>query len=139
MPPKRAGHQSSATGRRFEFINASGPGLHGDAETRRRVRSHAQADYRRQVQHPQRHRYIEIDISPLLDGSLRSRAPVAVLTPGPASILNASRSDPFAAFDVPDNQRARLLWDHGMFSLPCRGRPDHKQQSTMGRAQSFGR
>ena len=32
---------------------------------------------------------------------------------GPATILDASRTDPFATFDIGDSRRARLLWDHG--------------------------
>jgi hypothetical protein len=106
----------------FQFITVSARNLRGDAETRRRVRSHAQAEYRRRnPPPPPRLMTVELDVTPLLDGSLQSMnapgAPAARsmhVSPaaGPPTLREASRSDTLGRFNVERNNRSRLLWDH---------------------------
>lgn len=104
--------------RQFEFIVLSGDDTGRDPETRRRVRSVAQANYRRQHPYERRQTTVELDITPLLDGSLQSsNALLNQRLPGPTTLLDASRSDPFQSFALGGDRRAYRLWDH---SLPLR-------------------
>jgi hypothetical protein len=98
----------------FEFISVSGNNLRGDRVTRRRVRSHAQADYRRRnPPPPQQARTVELDVTPLLDGSL----PSATRPPGLLTPLDASWSDPFGTFPVDRSHKSRELWSHCEYFL----------------------
>ncbi|EHK50807.1 hypothetical protein TRIATDRAFT_54642, partial [Trichoderma atroviride IMI 206040] len=86
---------------RFEFIVLSGDDTGRDPETRRRVRSVAQANYRRQHPYERRQTTVELDITPLLDGSLqRANTSFSQRYPGPTTLLDASRSDPFQSFGL---------------------------------------
>lgn len=98
----------------------SGDNIPGDAETRRRVRSHAQADYRQRNPWPRQEREVELELTPLLDGSLHLVEEVAhghegQEPPNHMALLramDASRSDPFASFAVNRDHRSRQLWDY---------------------------
>ncbi|UKZ68136.1 uncharacterized protein TrAtP1_009172 [Trichoderma atroviride] len=105
--------------KRFEFIVLSGDDTGRDPETRRRVRSVAQANYRRQHPYERRQTTVELDITPLLDGSLqRANTSFSQRYPGPTTLLDASRSDPFQSFGLGGDRRAHRLWDH-MYDGSC--------------------
>ncbi|KAF7588871.1 hypothetical protein BBP40_005056 [Aspergillus hancockii] len=116
----------------FQFVTAAGDNIAGDAATRRRVRSHAMADYRRWSTPPKRKQTnsIDLDATPLLDGSVPPSLPLPQQSKnGPSSgllckslspltLLDASRSDPFGTFPVDTSHRSRELWDH-MYDGTC--------------------
>jgi hypothetical protein len=104
--------RASPSGRCFEFITVSGGQPGGDAGSRRRARSHAQADYRRRHPYQRQQREFELNISPLTE---QFQAAESAILPRPATLLSASRSDPFATFNIGDSYRSRQLWDHGKY------------------------
>ncbi|KAL7935579.1 hypothetical protein V8C35DRAFT_278595 [Trichoderma chlorosporum] len=101
----------------FEFIVLSGDETGKDLETQRRVRSVAQANYRRQHPYERRRTTVELDVTPLLDGSIHNISSRQSI-PGPSTILDASRSDPFQSFGFGGDRRAHRLWDH-MYDGTC--------------------
>ena len=111
---------------KLEFINLTEADVQETSdETRKRVRRHAQAHYRRTLG-KKRQTTIELDTSALLDSStaygLGQASAVglqcpAALTPGPSTLLDRGRVDPFASFNIGDSQRAHRLWDHGIFQV----------------------
>ncbi|KAL2802746.1 hypothetical protein BJX63DRAFT_437566 [Aspergillus granulosus] len=115
---------------RFEFIEVTGDNVAGDDTTRRRVRSHAMADYRRRTGQPKKNQNgtLELDVTPLLDGSIpptqlalqeaRPQQSMMIYAPGPRSVLDADRSDPFGTFPLNGTHRSRQLWDH-MYDGTC--------------------
>ncbi|KAL3441069.1 hypothetical protein BJX65DRAFT_14823 [Aspergillus insuetus] len=117
-------------GMRYEFINVAGNNVAGDDTTRRRVRSHAMADFKRRSTQPKQNHNntIELDVTPLLDGSLQltgrksyAAGPEQSLMlrgPSPASLLDTYRSDPFGTFPINGTHRSRQLWDH-MYDGTC--------------------
>jgi hypothetical protein len=123
-PGKHSRGKRQTTGTRFEFITVSGNNVAGDDTTRRRVRSHAMVDYKRRSTQPKesQNHTIELDVTPLLDGSLQPTAaglhavdPEQSLVsrgPSPASLLDTYRSDPFGTFPINGTHRSRQLWDH---------------------------
>lgn len=136
LPPVTEAERDSSAGQNnFQFITVSATNLRGDAATRRRVRSHAQADYRRRnPPPPPRPLTVELDATPLLDGSLQGRhGPVfqhpqyttqgqaagpsmpGLTAAGPLTVRDASRSDTLGKSTVDRNHRSRLLWDHCMY------------------------
>ncbi|KAH8802580.1 hypothetical protein F5884DRAFT_683329 [Xylogone sp. PMI_703] len=106
--------QESDSEQIFNFITITGPQLQGDAESRRRVRSHVQAHYRRQNPHLQRRHVVQLNVTPLMDGSIQTlpgpagnaasvrqyHGGMPLKMPSPVTLLDANRSDPFAAFNV---------------------------------------
>ncbi|GAD91485.1 predicted protein [Paecilomyces variotii No. 5] len=90
---------------RFEFISVSGEGR-TDPETLRRIHSHAQSGYRRRKPVQRRQRTVELDPTPLIDGSL-GQSTLSLTT-----CLDDNRSDPFQSFNLGENRRAHRLWDH---------------------------
>ncbi|PON21903.1 hypothetical protein TGAM01_v209159 [Trichoderma gamsii] len=105
--------------KQFEFIVLSGDDTGRDPETRRRVRSVAQANYRRQHPYERRQTAVELDITPLLDGSLHNfNTSLMRRLAGPTTLLDASRSDPFQSFGLGGDRRAHRLWDH-MYDGTC--------------------
>ncbi|KAL3494386.1 hypothetical protein BJX62DRAFT_234263 [Aspergillus germanicus] len=126
--PSRQNRQTS--GMRFEFITVSGNNVAGDDSTRRRVRSHAMVDYKRRTTQPRetKNHTIELDVTPLLDGSLHptdselhTAGPEQALVLralSPASLLDTYRSDPFGTFPINGTHRSRQLWDH-MYDGTC--------------------
>jgi hypothetical protein len=109
---------NNALPKRFEFIVLSGDETGRDPETRRRVRSVAQANYRRQHPYERRQNTVELDVTPLMDGSLQNfNTSFNRRLPGPTTLLDSSRSDPFQSFGLGGDRRAHRLWDH---SLPLR-------------------
>jgi hypothetical protein len=159
VPPDEA---PSSSEQNWEFISVTGGNLRGDAPTRRRVRSHAMADYRRRNPPCRWTRTVELDTTPLLDGPPQwsSASPPEILhqqealnlliqteavphddismetelyscgrrqlggglamsssmsgfiSPGPVTLFDASRSDPFGTFPIDRSHRSRELWDH---------------------------
>ncbi|KAJ0415224.1 hypothetical protein BJY00DRAFT_317985 [Aspergillus carlsbadensis] len=130
MSPGGPRHKRQTSGSRFEFISVSGNNVAGDDTTRRRVRSHAMVDYKRRTTQPKekQNNTIELDVTPLLDGSLQSSDPellagnprqsLVLRGPSPASLLDTYRSDPFGAFPINGTHRSRQLWDH-MYDGTC--------------------
>lgn len=101
--------------KQFEFIVLSGDDTGRDPETRRRVRSVAQANYRRQHPYERRQTAVELDITPLLDGSLHNfNTSLMRRLARPTTLLDASRSDPFQSFGLGGDRRAHRLWDHSL-------------------------
>jgi hypothetical protein len=142
LPSTRCAEQqaSSQSRHQFQFISVSGTHLRGDEDTRRRVRSHAQADYRRRVKR---------STLPALPAPLPSIAPATDLSafaatwrPSDPSLHSSNNgySSGLGAFDtssVPESlalaptsprealredvygllpgnrlRRSQLLWDH---------------------------
>ncbi len=101
---------------RFTFIVQSSHTGQVDAETRRQVHSHAQANYRRRISNRRGQNVAELDVTPLLERPMRLHTDNPTVCSGPLTILDASRSDPFEAFPLPGGQRAHRLWDHGKSS-----------------------
>jgi len=97
---------------RFTFIVQSSHTGQVDAETRRQVHSHAQANYRRRISNRRGQNVAELDVTPLLERPMRLHTDNPTVCSGPLTILDASRSDPFEAFPLPGGQRAHRLWDH---------------------------
>ncbi|KAL2796677.1 hypothetical protein BJX66DRAFT_335661 [Aspergillus keveii] len=131
MRPEGLSRQKRQThGMRFEFITVSGNNVAGDDTTRRRVRSHAMADYKRRTTQPKgsKNHTVELDVTPLLDGSLQSTNSVLhtarteqglmLRGPSPTSLLDTYRSDPFGTFPINGTHRSRQLWDH-MYDGTC--------------------
>ncbi|UKZ53377.1 hypothetical protein TrVGV298_007169 [Trichoderma virens] len=118
MPSRRRRKNSHEShGQKFEFIVLSGDETGRDPETQRRVRSVAQANYRRQHPYERRQRTVELDITPLLDGSIQSSNTFHnQVLPRPSTLLDASRSDPFQSFGIGGDRRAHRLWDHSLSS-----------------------
>lgn len=116
MPTRKPRKDTNKYGaKEFEFIVLSGDETGRDPETQRRVRSVAQANYRRQHPYERRQRTVELDVTPLLDGTIQnSNALPSQVVPRPTTILDASRSDPFQSFGFGDNRRAHRLWDHSL-------------------------
>ncbi|KAJ4854164.1 uncharacterized protein T069G_11143 [Trichoderma breve] len=115
--PRKDSNKSPA--KEFEFIVLSGDETGRDRETQRRVRSVAQANYRRQHPYKRRQTTVDLDVTPLLDGTIHSsNAGPSQVLPRSMSILDASRSDPFQSFGFGDNRRAHRLWDH-MYDGTC--------------------
>ncbi|KAH8805206.1 hypothetical protein F5884DRAFT_859815 [Xylogone sp. PMI_703] len=103
----------------LEFILVSGSNISGDAETRKRVRSHVQADYRQRNPKPKKNNKIELEVRPLLDGYVDGTGYLSngyhadlYISPSLLTSLDASRSDPFMSFPVKQDYRSRQLWDH---------------------------
>lgn len=118
----------------FEFITVSGTNIGGDTETRRRVRSRAQADYRRRNPPPPRNALtVDLDVGSWLqalsrDAALRPQhgGPVPLglrptLQVNETMQMNPTGIDPIGGRDgagifllVPQDQRprARQLWNH---------------------------
>jgi hypothetical protein len=116
----------------FEFIPVVGNNLRGDQTTRRRVRSHAQADYRRRnAPAPRRPLHVELDLAPLLSLPQQhtqqlpaTEEPAATSEPSnqndiiqsasirPLSVRDVGRTDVFGLLPENQRRRARLLWDH---------------------------
>ncbi|PKK51044.1 hypothetical protein CI102_2949 [Trichoderma harzianum] len=105
MPIRKLRKDSNRSGaKEFEFIVLSGDETGRDRETQRRVRSVAQANYRRQHPYGRRRTTVELDVTPLLDGTIQSpNALPSQVVPRPMTILDASRSDPFQSFGFGDN------------------------------------
>ncbi|KAF3063013.1 hypothetical protein CFAM422_010488 [Trichoderma lentiforme] len=120
MPTRKPRKDSNRSGvKEFEFIVLSGDETGRDRETQRRVRSVAQANYRRQHPYERRQTTVELDVTPLLDGTIQSsNALPSQVVPRLMTILDASRSDPFQSFGFGDNRRAHRLWDH-MYDGTC--------------------
>ncbi|KAL7934760.1 hypothetical protein V8C35DRAFT_301779 [Trichoderma chlorosporum] len=119
----------------FEFITVSGANLRGDTETRRRVRSRAQADYRRRNPPPPRNALtIDLDVGSWLqalsrDAVLGPRQGASVpldlrsapsqanemmqLTPaGPDLMEGREGAGIFSLVPADQRPRARELWSH---------------------------
>ncbi|KAL6872179.1 hypothetical protein J3F83DRAFT_638975 [Trichoderma novae-zelandiae] len=118
----------------FEFITVSGTNIRGDSETRRRVRSRAQADYRRRNPPPPRNALtIDLDVGSWLQALSRDAAPrpehhahlpVALRSTSQASEtiemsptehdLTDGRDGAGIFLLIPPDQRsrARQLWNH---------------------------
>ncbi|KAL2827492.1 hypothetical protein BJY01DRAFT_255674 [Aspergillus pseudoustus] len=108
---------------RFEFITVTADNVAGDETTRRRVRSHAMVDYKRRTTQPKekQNNTIELDVTPLLDGSLPAggqEQSMVLFSPSPSSLLDTNRSDPFGTFPISGTHRSRQLWDH-MYDGSC--------------------
>ncbi len=149
MPLDDHGHVPGSPEQSWEFITVTGENLGGDAATRRRVRSHVVAHSRRRNPPCRRAKTFELNITPLLEGSLQDVPNPLIQTeavlqgdgsmdmqlyssgsrdldrregmcssmsgfvcPGPATLLDASRSDPFGTFPIDRSRRSRELWDH---------------------------
>ncbi|KAL3456529.1 hypothetical protein BJX64DRAFT_39777 [Aspergillus heterothallicus] len=129
MSPDSSGRRR-CQGSRFEFIAVTGDNVAGDESTRRRVRSHAMVDYKRRTTQPKEkpNNTIELDVTPLLGGSLQPRqqySPVGeheqemvLRGPSPLSMLDTNRGDPFGTFPISGTHRSRQLWDH-MYDGSC--------------------
>lgn len=110
---------------KLEFITFTGTDVgKANDETRKRVRSHAQAHYR-QISGRRRQRTIELDTSPLCDNTAEGASRMSQVSgvgqhismataSGPSTLLDAGRTDPFATFGIGNSRRAHQLWDHGM-------------------------
>ncbi|EGR46297.1 uncharacterized protein TRIREDRAFT_110323, partial [Trichoderma reesei QM6a] len=73
--PDREQHNTGGNRPQFEFITVSGTNIRGDSETRRRVRSRAQADYRRRNPPPPRNAItIDLDVGSWLQTLSRDAA-----------------------------------------------------------------
>ncbi|KAL7905383.1 hypothetical protein GGI35DRAFT_460574 [Trichoderma velutinum] len=120
MPKRKPrGDSPNSRAKEFEFIVLSGDQTGRDPETQRRVRSVAQANYRRQHPYERRQTTVELDVAPLLDGTVQSsNASPSQVPPTPMTILDASRSDPFQSFGFGGDRRAHRLWDH-MYDGTC--------------------
>ncbi|KAL6787438.1 hypothetical protein V8C43DRAFT_276626 [Trichoderma afarasin] len=116
---------------RFEFITVSGTNIRGDTETRRRVRSRAQADYRRRNPPPPRNALtVDLDVGSWLqalsrDATLRPQlgepAPLDLQQVNETIQINPAGQDLIGGREgagifllVPSDQRprARQLWNH---------------------------
>lgn len=131
---QRNDRNSSSSRPQFEFITVSGTNIRGDAETRRRVRSRAQADYRRRNPPPPRNALtIDLDVGSWLQTLPRGPAPGLGFRPSmPLRLHSSSQTnelipmntavlDPLDRRDgvdvftlIPPDQRrrARQLWNH---------------------------
>ncbi|KIW46593.1 uncharacterized protein PV06_02258 [Exophiala oligosperma] len=113
MPePPSISHESSVQPL-LAFISQSSRTGRVDRETQRRVHSHAQANYRRRTSRRKHQNTVELNVAP----PLRRDSTHAELTqhrqhPSPATILDASRTDPFETFALQGGRRAHQLWDH---------------------------
>ncbi|KAH0496028.1 hypothetical protein TgHK011_009546 [Trichoderma gracile] len=130
----REQHSRGTDRPQFEFIRVSGTNIRGDSETRRRVRSRAQADYRRRNPPPPRNALtIDLDVESWLQSLSRDAAlspdrfaplPVA-LQPTSQAVVQSQTS--VAEYDISDGRdgagiflliprdqrpRARQLWNH---------------------------
>ncbi|KAL7947636.1 hypothetical protein V8C42DRAFT_318341 [Trichoderma barbatum] len=128
-------HSRVSPRQQFEFIAVSGTNLRGDTDTRRRVRSQAQADYRRRNPPPPRNALtIDLDVGLWLQAvshddaalrpqgdpmSLRSRPMLSqaneVMPINPVGFDSIDRRDGAAIFLLvsPEQRpRARELWNH---------------------------
>ena len=115
-PPRRQSRQGAPSERRFEFITVTGRDPRTDAETRRRVHRHAQANYRRQHPYRRRQTTVDLDITPLMDGSIEASSnQISYPAVGPVTLLGSSRMDPFDSFGLDGGRRAHRLWDHGKY------------------------
>ncbi|RDW57455.1 hypothetical protein BP6252_13793 [Coleophoma cylindrospora] len=113
-PPECQSTASVSSQRNFEFITVSGPQLKADPETQKRVRSHAQTDYRRRNPYPRHQISVQLDTA-LLERPTQTSSLCGsehLMTPGPITLLDASRSDPFSTFNIDRSSRSRRLWDH---------------------------
>jgi hypothetical protein len=91
------------------FVALSGKERRVDAATRRRIHSHAQANFRRRnPQHQRRRTTVELDVAALVDGKFQN-------VPTPVTFLDASRLDPFETLPIVGGRRGYRLWDHGKF------------------------
>ncbi|KAH8128136.1 hypothetical protein LI328DRAFT_164264 [Trichoderma asperelloides] len=127
--------RSAGAGRQqFEFISVSGTNIRGNAETRRRVRSRAQADYRRRNPPPPRNALtVDLDVGSWLQAlsreaatrpphqALESAGMQPVLQSTEMMQINTNEFGPISADNsasifelVPADQRprARQLWNH---------------------------
>lgn len=121
---------------RFEFITVSGTNIRGDTETRRRVRSRAQADYRRRNPPPPRNALtVDLDVGSWLqalsrDAALRPQlgepAPLDLQQVNETIQINPAGQDLIGGREgagifllVPSDQRprARQLWNHCSFNV----------------------
>lgn len=123
----------------FEFISVSGTNIRGSAETRRRVRSRAQADYRRRNPPPPRNALtVDLDVGSwlqALSGETAPRPPLERLEPSEMQpVLQTSEimqmdthefdhigaensANIFALVPADQRPRARQLWNHCLYSL----------------------
>ncbi|TFB00597.1 hypothetical protein CCMA1212_007554 [Trichoderma ghanense] len=128
----REQHSRGPNRPQFEFITVSGTNIRGDSETRRRVRSRAQADYRRRNPPPPRNALVtDLDVGSWLqalsrDAALRPEqyAPLPVASTSQVSEtiqVNPAEYDIMDGRDgagifllIPPDQRprARQLWNH---------------------------
>ncbi|KAL7917854.1 hypothetical protein ACQKWADRAFT_305755 [Trichoderma austrokoningii] len=130
------GQEQGSPGSRqqFEFISVSGTNIRGNAETRRRVRSRAQADYRRRNPPPPRNALtVDLDVGSWLQSLSSEAAPrpphqepeslgmQPVLQAGEMMQIDTNEFDAIGAENsanifalVPADQRprARQLWNH---------------------------
>ena len=114
----------------FEFICVSGTNIRGDAATRKRVRSRAQADYRRrQNPAPKPTLHQEFDVAewvrvvsqenaitskPSSNATAKTISKIPSSPRGSASHVPfaSDQSNPFALMAPAQLKRARLLWAH---------------------------
>lgn len=126
--------QRSASRQQFEFISVSGTNIRGNAETRRRVRSRAQADYRRRNPPPPRNALtVDLDVGSWLQALSPHQEPESLgmqppLQTGEITQINTTEYDPISADNsanifslVPADQRprARQLWNHRSYFPTC--------------------
>ncbi|PON24486.1 hypothetical protein TGAM01_v206818 [Trichoderma gamsii] len=135
MPGSKGQEQGSPSAGRpqFEFISVSGTNIRGNAETRRRVRSRAQADYRRRNPPPPRNALtVDLDVGSWLQAlsdEVAPRSPHEALEPGMQPVLQSSEmihmdtnefnpisaensANIFALVPADQRPRARQLWNH---------------------------
>ncbi|KAK1238827.1 hypothetical protein MKX08_005888 [Trichoderma sp. CBMAI-0020] len=118
----------------FEFISVSGTNIRGNAETRRRVRSRAQADYRRRNPPPPRNALtVDLDVGSWLQALSDETAPrppheglepsgmQPVVQTGEMMHMHTNEFGPigtensaniFALVPADQRPRARQLWNH---------------------------
>lgn len=113
----------------FEFITVSGKNIKGDAVTRKRVRSRAQADYRRRnPPAPKAPLQLDLDVREWLQALSHDAAKqqsrnknianknLSVCTHGVTSQapspFERSGSGVFQILSRPERQRAEALWNH---------------------------
>lgn len=121
---------SAAPQTQFEFICVSGTNIRGDASTRKRVRSRAQADYRRrQNPAPKPALYQDFDVSGWLrvvskESAIASKPSPKAMSETKSKITSRQRSSvspvpfangqtkPFALMDPAQLKRVQSLWAH---------------------------
>lgn len=133
--------ESQRQPQQLEFITFTNPESARDAANQQLVRRHAMRDYHnRRTDRPRRKNEIELDITPLLErsaamaamaaGAARAIAPwdqvqarssgtsreegdeIQQRPPSPATVLGASRVDPFFRYPIQMGLRERELYNH---------------------------
>lgn len=128
---------SGAPRTQFEFICVSGTNIRGDASTRKRVRSRAQADYRRrQNPSPKPALYQDFDVAEWLravskESTIASKPSSKAMTETKRKISLSQRSSvshvpfangqskPFALMDPAQLRRVQALWAHCKYRYFC--------------------